>query len=106
MPTSFKRELIWLGVALLAGLVVFPLLVYATGLLTLGPYSRGGAGRFLADFFQSLGRLEWQALALAIAPSALILGWRVVRALRSGEDEEYVAAGPAREATKRREPTL
>lgn len=104
MPTSVKRELIWLGIALLSGLVLFPLLVYATGMLTLGPYSRGGAGPFLADFLRSLGRLEWQALALAVAPPALILGWRAVRALRSGE--EYVAAEAARDPTERREPTL
>jgi hypothetical protein len=104
MRTSVKRELIWLGVALLAGLVLFPLLVYATGMLTLGPYSRGGAGAFLADFLRSLRRLEWQALAVGVAPPALILGWRVVRALRTGE--EYVAAGSARAASERREPTL
>ena len=60
-----------------------PLLVYATGKLTLGPYSRGGAGRFLADFLRSLARLEWQALALALAPLALVLAWRVIRALRA-----------------------
>ena len=72
MPKSVKRELIWLGVALFAGLVVFPLLVYATGMLTLGPYSRGGAGRFLVDFLRSLVRLEWQALTLAAPPIALI----------------------------------
>ena len=104
MSTSVKRELIWLGIALLAGLVLFPLLVYATGMLTLGPYSRGGAGRFLGDFLRSLGQLEWQAVAIAVAPPALILGWRLVRGLRSGE--EYVAAEPSRGANERREPTL
>jgi membrane protein implicated in regulation of membrane protease activity len=101
MPTSVKRELIWLGIALLAGLLLFPLLVYATGMLTLGPYSRGGAGAFLADFLRSLGRLEWQALALAVAPPALILGWRAVRS-RSGSTSRRAARG----ATERREPTL
>jgi hypothetical protein len=104
MSTSVKRELIWLGVALFAALVAFPLLVYATGMLTLGAYSRGGAGRFLVDFLHSLGRLEWQALALAVAPLTLIVGWRVIRALRSRD--EYVAARPARDASERREPTL
>jgi hypothetical protein len=104
MTTSVRQELIWLGIALLVALVVFPLLVYATGMLTLGPYSRGGAGRFLGDFLRSLGRLEWQAVVLAVTPLAATLGWRVVRALRSGE--RYVAAREAGDAPERREPTL
>lgn len=108
MPKSVKRELIWLGVALFAGLVVFPLLVYGTGMLTLGPYSRGGAGHFLVDFLRSLIRLEWQALTLAAAPFALILGWRVIRALRAppSSGDEYVDPQVARHASVRREPTL
>ena len=107
MPKSVKRELIWLGIALFAGLVVFPLLVYATGMLTLGPYSRGGAGRFLVDFLRSLVRLEWQALTLAAPPIALILAWRVIRALRApSSGDEYVDSEVARDASVRREPTL
>lgn len=107
MPKSVKRELIWLGVALLAGLVVFPLLVYGTGMLTLGPYSRGGAGHFLVDFLRSLVRLEWQALTLAAPPIALILAWRVIRALRApSSGDEYVDPEVARGAAVRREPTL
>jgi len=107
MPKSVKRELIWLGVALFTGLIVFPLLVYATGMLTLGPYSRGGAGRFLVDFLRSLVRLEWQALTLAATPIALILAWRVIRALRGHPSgDEYVDPEVARDASVRREPTL
>ena len=104
MPTSVRRELIWLGIALLGALIVFPLLVYATGLLTLGPYSRGGAGSFLADFLRSLARLEWQAVVLAVTPLAVTIAWRVIRALRSGE--QYVAAREPDDSVERREPTL
>lgn len=108
MSNGSKRELIWLGVAVFAGLVVTPLLVYATGMLTLGPYSRGGAGRFLADFLRSLARLEWQAIVLAAPPIALVLAWRVIRAVRAPrpDDDEYVDAPAARDVSVRREPTL
>jgi hypothetical protein len=107
MSDGTKRELIWVGVAVLAGLVVMPLLVYATGMLTLGPYSRGGAGRFLADFLRSLAGLEWQAIVLAAPPIALVLAWRAIRAVRAPRPgDEYVDAGAAREASVRREPTL
>ena len=107
MSKRVKRELIWLGVALSTGLIVLPLLVYATGRLTLGPYSRGGAGRFLADFLHSLARMEWQALSLALAPIALLVAWRIIRALRAPPtDGEYVDARVARDASVRREPTL
>jgi hypothetical protein len=76
-------------------------------MLTLGPYSRGGAGRFLADFLRSLARMEWQALTLALAPVALVLAWRIIRALRPPRpDGGYVDADSARETPVRREPTL
>jgi hypothetical protein len=107
MSNGIKRELIWVLVALFIGLVVLPLLVYATGTLTLGEYSRGGGGRFLADYLRSLARLEWQALVLTAAPITLILGWRIIRAVRGPRPAgDYVDARPARDATERREPTL
>ena len=107
MSNGIKRELIWLGVGAFAGLVVLPLLVYATGTLTLGAYSRGGASRFLADFLRSLAGLEWQALVLAAAPIALVLGWRILRAVRAPRPhDEYVDARADRDAPVRREPTL
>ncbi len=98
MSKRLKRELIWFGAAVLSGVVLMPLAVYATGALTLGPYSRGSAGRFLGDFLRSLVRLEWQALTLALAPIALILAWRVVRAIRDPHvGDAYEDATPARE---------
>ncbi len=74
-----------------------PLAVYATGALTLGPYSRGGAWRFLGDFLRSLVRLEWQALTLALVPIVLILAWRVIRAIRGprADDADEDAPSPA-----------
>jgi hypothetical protein len=101
MSTRVKRELIWMLVALAAGLLGMPLLVYATGRLTLGPYSGGGAAQFVGDFLRSLARMEWQALALALAPIALVLSWRIVCALRAPPAARAESGRPVR-----REPTL
>jgi hypothetical protein len=103
MSPRVKRELLWVLVAFAAGLIGMPLAVYTTGRWTLGPYSQGGATRFLGDFLQSVARLEWQALALAVAPVALTLGWRIVRALRAPPEDDAEAR---RGAAVRREPTL
>lgn len=73
-----RRHLPWLLAALAFGAVVLPLLVYFTGSVTLGPYSRGGPGRFLLDFLVDLGRLRAAAWALLAGPAILVLVWRIL----------------------------
>ncbi|HEX9772882.1 MAG TPA: hypothetical protein VGA44_05405 [Steroidobacteraceae bacterium] len=106
-----KRDSIWLLAAAIFGLLLLPLLVYYTGAATLGPYSGGGPGRFLVDFFRDLARLEWQALTLATVPLVLMCVWRLLRKFRrrAADAADYEpAAGRGRDATPgtRREPTL
>jgi len=74
--------------ALLFGAVVLPFLVYATGVETLGPYSRGGAGSFYADFLADLARLRPAAWTLAVGPAALVLTWRLFKASVRGSDAQ------------------
>jgi len=111
MPPSLKRDSIWLLAAAIFGLLLLPLLVYYTGTATLGPYSGGGAGRFLVDFFRDLARLEWQALTLATVPLVLMFLWRLLRKLRQrvADAPDYEPADGRRRDTApgtRREPTL
>jgi hypothetical protein len=111
VSSGVKREAIWFAGAALLGLVVLPLLVYWTGTETLGPYSQGGAGRFLSDFLRSLTRLEWQALTLALAPLVLIVASRVAWAIRGHIRREAVDASTEERdgyapPASRREPTL
>jgi len=103
MPTSLKRDSIWLLAAAIFGLLLLPLLVYFTGTATLGPYSAGGPARFLVDFFRDLARLEWQALTLATVPLVFMILWRLLRRLR-----RRIADAHRRDAapSTRREPTL
>jgi hypothetical protein len=78
MRMSLKRDSTWLIVALVFGAVALPLLVYYTGVLTLGPYSQGGPASFYADFLAGLARLRWSAWALLLGPAALVLLWRLL----------------------------
>jgi len=60
---------------------VLPVLVFYTGSATLGPYSRGGLGAFLADYVADLGGLRLGAWVLLLGPVALVAAWRVIVAL-------------------------
>lgn len=76
-----RRELNFLAGAFLVGIVLMPLLIYVAGVLTLGPYSSGGLGSFLGDFFLGLVRGWPAAWAIAIGPYAgvmLIRGARLI----------------------------
>ena len=76
----------WLVAALLFGAAVLPLLVYATGAKTLGPYSGGGPGAFYLDFVADLARLRPAAWTLLAGPAALVLVWRLLAAYAWGDD--------------------
>lgn len=75
------RHARWLLAALLFGALVLPVLVYFTGVLTLGPYARGGPLQFLADFYADLARLRAASWVLLLGPVALIAVWRLAREL-------------------------
>jgi hypothetical protein len=74
-----KRDLLWLLAALAFGALLLPFLIYQTGALTLGPYSRGGAGIFYRDFLGSLGAFEWPAWLLLLGPALIVVFWRILR---------------------------
>jgi hypothetical protein len=69
-----RRELQIGGCALLAGLLLLPLLIYVTGRLTLGPYGPGGLGAFLKDFFFRLVRGSAPTWGVVVGPY-LLLAW-------------------------------
>jgi hypothetical protein len=85
---GLRRHLAWLAAALLFAAVALPFLVYLTGEFTLGPYARGGAARFMGDFYADLGRLRPVAWTLLLGPVALVIFWRILVAYawpRAGE---------------------
>ena len=87
------RHARWLLAALLFGALILPVLVYFTGVRTLGPYARGGPLQFLADFYVDLTRLRAASWALRLGPAALIAAWRSARGLFSPRDPTPVRGG-------------
>lgn len=68
-----RRELLILGIALLAGFLIVPLLIWTAGHSALGPYNHGGPGRLLADFMAGLAHGSPIFWAVALGPYALTL---------------------------------
>ena len=84
-----RRELIFLAVALLFGLVAMPLLIWVAGNRVLGPYTHGqnphaGPLALLADFFVGLVHGSAVFWVVALGPAALLVLLRLlVRAVRA-----------------------
>lgn len=91
---NLKRHGNWLLAALFFGAAVLPFLVYYTGVLTIGPYSRGGAGAFFADFWGDVLRLRGAAWLLLLGPAILVLLWRLLAAYAWGRSPGDSPATP------------
>ena len=84
-----RRELILLGIALVAGFVLIPLAIWLVGNRILGPYthgldpSAGGPMRLLGDFYAGLTHGSVIFWCVALGPILLIslfrLFWGVIR---------------------------
>src|SRR5580698_956912 len=84
-----RRELIFLGIALIAGFVLIPLAIWLVGNRILGPYthgldpSAGGPMRLLGDFYSGLTPGSVLFWCVALGPILLIglfrLFWGVIR---------------------------
>jgi hypothetical protein len=85
LPMNLKRHMPWVSSALAFGAVVLPFLVYFTGVLTIGPYSGGGAGRFFVNYWGDLLRLRGAAWLLLLGPAILVVLWRILVAYASHE---------------------
>ncbi len=76
-------------VLLATGLFVIPLLIWAVGRGTLGPYADGGPFALLVDFFNGLKSGSLVYWAVALGPYALVavlrLGWALMRAADSAD---------------------
>jgi hypothetical protein len=84
-----RRELIYLGIALLCGFVLIPLAIWFVGNRILGPYthgldpSAGGPMRLVGDFYAGLTHGSVIFWCVALGPLVLIsfvrLFWGVIR---------------------------
>ncbi len=89
-----RRELLILGIALVTGLLLLPLLIWMAGNRILGPYTHTqdptagtGPARLLADYFTGLAHGSLIFWCVALGPFVLITLARALWALlRSGRD--------------------
>ncbi|HKZ74721.1 MAG TPA: hypothetical protein VJ011_11695 [Steroidobacteraceae bacterium] len=85
------RELAIFVAALLVGVFLVPLAIYAAGRETLGDYASGGASALLVDFLRALGRGAPAFWAVALGPYVfLTLARLAVRAARRPRAEQQV----------------
>jgi hypothetical protein len=84
-----RRELIFLGIALVVGFILIPLAIWLVGNRILGPYTHGldptasGPMRLLGDFYEGLTHGSVIFWCVALGPILLIslfrLFWGVIR---------------------------
>jgi hypothetical protein len=72
-------EAITFGLALLVGLLVMPLMIYAAGRFTLEPYANGGLPALYFDFFKGLFRLRASFWIVALGPFVFLTVARLFR---------------------------
>lgn len=78
-----QRELLLAGFALLAGLLLIPVLVWLVGRMTLGEYTHGGVPAFLADYLRGLARGDLAFWVMLLGPYGfLLLGRLALRLAR------------------------
>lgn len=71
--TSVGRELRLVGLALAAGVLAAPPLIWLTGRSLFGPYADGGLFTLWGDFFGMLASGSAAAWTVALAPLGLLL---------------------------------
>ncbi|MBC7984112.1 MAG: hypothetical protein H7Y02_09685 [Candidatus Obscuribacterales bacterium] len=106
LSARLRRELWWILGALIFGLAVLPMLIYASGKAALGNYGGGPhLWAFLGDLYRSLGAASVAAWSIVLGPTVLIMLLRLIFA----SSPKIKAAPPepqASELTPRREPFI
>ena len=74
-------EAMTFGVAVLAGLLIMPVLIYLAGLVVLKPYANGGVFSLYYDWFAGLFGGHSSFWIVVIGPLAFLTLFRLCRAL-------------------------
>jgi hypothetical protein len=98
--SRLSRELILFGVAMLTGLILVPLGIWAVGNRMLGPYIHGtnthaGPLALLGDFFVGLGRGEVSYWVVALGPLGFVLFVQIAWALLRPQSQAAGRRQPA-----------
>src|SRR5262245_11746369 len=74
-----KFEALTLGLALLAGLLVMPPLIYLAGRYTLNAYASGGVFALFGDFYKGLFELRPSCWIVVAGPFVFLSFFRICR---------------------------
>jgi len=77
---GLRRELLTLAICLAIGLLVMPILIWVVGSTQLGPYTNGGIGRLLADYYLALAKGSLAYWLVALGPYVAVWLLRGLRA--------------------------
>jgi hypothetical protein len=75
-----RRELLWIVIALVVGVLLLPPLIWLVGSRVFGPYAGGGSRDLVAHFFVGLGQGRPALWLVALGPYLVISALRVTRA--------------------------
>ena len=65
---GLTRELLTLGLCLVLGLLLMPILIFLVGQAELGPYANGGLGSLLGDYDVTLAKGSLAFWLVALGP--------------------------------------
>ena len=65
---GLTRELLTLGLCLVLGLLLMPVLIWLVGKAELGPYANGGLGSLLGDYYVTLAKGSLAFWLVALGP--------------------------------------
>ena len=78
LPPRVRRELLWIAIALLIGMVAMPPLIWLVGSRVLGPYALGGLATLWQQFFRGLSSGTFAFWWVAVGPYFLLLALRIL----------------------------
>jgi hypothetical protein len=87
-----RRELLWVVIGLVTGLLLLPPLIWLVGSHVFGPYAAGNARDLVDRFYRGLGQGQQATWIVALGPYVLIVVLRLtvgaIQAVRRPAVEE------------------
>jgi hypothetical protein len=77
---TVRRELLWMLIALVVGVLLLPPLIWLVGSRVFGPYAGGGSRELVSHFFTGLGQGRAALWLVALGPYLVISALRITLA--------------------------
>ena len=85
---TLRRELLWVLIAVVVGVLLLPPLIWLVGSRVFGPYAGGGSRDLVAHFFAGLGQGRPALWLVALGPYLVISALRLTLAARRAVRDE------------------